>query len=269
MGLRINSNTPALFAQRQTGLLTGRINRGLQGLASGLRINRAADDAAGLAISERFRMQVRQYTQEVNNLQTGVNAIQTAEGGLGAQQDAVGRIRELAVQAANGTLTDEQRDAINQEAQQLLEQIGETAENTDFNGTQLLNGTNETIELGTEAGNEITINASTPADLGLEGLDLSTAEGAAAAIEQLDTANEQINENRASLGAQQNRLNQAIEVREGTAVNLQEAESRIRDLDIARATIEQSRNQVLLQSSLSALVQGNVIPQSAARLLGS
>lgn len=269
MGLRINQNIPALTASRQAGNSSRALGRSLNALSSGLRINRAADDAAGLAISERFRAQVRQYTVEANNLQSGVNAIQTAEGGLNAQQDAIQRIRELAVQASNGTLSDENRAALNQEAQQLMEQIDATAEGTQFNGTQVLNGDGTPVSLGTEAGDEFSVAQSTTATLGVDEVDLSTQEGAAAALEQLDTASTQIGQNRANLGAQQNRLEQGIASRELTAENLQASESAIRDLDVARATTEQVRNQILLQSSVAALAQGNVVPQTAAQLLGA
>ncbi len=213
MGLRINNNIPALGARRQAEVNSNALNRVLGQLGSGLRINRAADDAAGLAISERFRTQIRQFTQEAGNLQSGVNAIQTAEGGLSAQQDAVGRIRELAVQAANGTLTDDQRAAINDEAQQLLEQIDQTAEGATFNEQELLTGTGDPIELGTAAGDQIAINPST--------------------VDTLDTAETRISQNRAGLGAQENRLTHGISVRETTTQNLQESESMLRDLDVA------------------------------------
>lgn len=269
MGLQINNNIPGLNAQRQAQSTSRSLLRNFEQLATGLRINRAADDAAGLAISERFRTQVRQFTQEVNNIQSGINAVQTAEGGLGTQQDAVGRIRELAVQAANGTLTDDQRTALNAEAQQLLDQIGDTAENTEFNGRQLLNGTAATVPLGTEAGDQVNFGTSTVDALGLNGLDIGTQAGATAALDRLDTAAQRIDQNRANLGAQQNRLERGIEARETTSVNLQNSESLLRDLDIARATTERTRNQVLLQGSLSALVQGNLVPQSAAQLLGT
>ena len=268
MGLRINQNIPALNASRQAGNSSRALGRSLNALSSGLRINRAADDAAGLAISERFRSQVRQYTVEANNLQSGVNAIQTAEGGLSTQQDAIQRIRELAVQASNGTLSDDNRAALNQEAQQLMEQINTTAEGTQFNGTQLLNGDGTPVSLGTQAGNEFTVAQSTTTTLGLNGVDLSTAAGATAALDQLDAASTQVGQNRATLGAQQNRLEQGIASREMTAQNLQASESAIRDLDIARATTEQVRNQILLQSSVAALAQGNVIPADRRPIAG-
>jgi len=269
MGLKINNNIPALNAQRQTGAAAQGLRKTLEGLASGLRINRAADDAAGLAIAERFRGQVRQYAQEVNNLQTGVNVIETADQAVGTQQEAVGRLQELATQAANGTLNDEQRTAINQEAQQIVQQIGQTAENTEFNGVKLLNGTAGPIPVGTEAGNQININPTTPETLGIAGLNLGTREGATAALDTLSNAANRISQGRANLGAQNNRLATAIEARQTAGVNLQNSESVLRDQDVARAAVERTRNEMMLQQSLSALVQGNTIPQNAAQLLGT
>jgi len=269
MGLRVNNNVQGLNAQRQIGAANQALRKNLEGLAAGLRINRAADDAAGLAIAERFRTQVRQYTQEVNNLQMGVNAVQTAEGGLGTQQEAVGRIRELAVQAANGTLTDDQRAALNQEAQQLMEQIGNVAQNTQFNGRNLLDGTAANLELGTEGGIRVNFQAATVEALGLNGVNLATQGGATTALEQINTAINRLDQNRANLGAQENRLTRAIETRETATTNITESESRIRDLDIARAAMERTRNETMLQGGLYALIQGNVIPQAAAQLLGT
>lgn len=268
MGLRINTNVPAMGAARQTRQTTRGLNIALNRLASGLRINRAADDAAGLAIAERFRTRIRQFTQENSNLQSGINAAQTAEGGLNVQSEAVGRIRELAVQAASGTLSDEDRAALNQEAQQLLEQINDVGENTQFNEQALLNGEAENIELGTEGGATLNINESTVASLGLEDLDLGTAEGAQNAINALDTAAQRIDQNRGSLGAQQNRFERAIAQREIGIENNAASEAAIRDADIARVVMERTRNEVLLRGGLAALVQSNVVPQSALSLLG-
>ncbi len=268
MGLRINADIPAINARRQAQQTSNRLIQGLERLSSGLRINRAADDAAGLAIAERFRARIRQHTQEVNNLQTGVNVIQTAEGGLEAQQEGLGRLQELAVQAANGTLTDEQRAAINEEAQQIIEEIDVVAENTEFNETPLLNGATTTIELGTEGGNQINLNESTANALGVNTVDLTTQAGAAAAVETVGAAINQVSQNRAGLGAQENRLVRAIEQRETGIVNEEAAQSRIRDLDIARQTIEQARNEVLLQGGIAGMIQGNLQTQAAARLLG-
>lgn len=267
MGLGINTNTAALGAARQTERTAGLINRNLQQLSSALRINRAADDAAGLAIADRFNTLARQFRSEVNNLQSGISAAQTAEGGLSSQQDAVQRIRELAVQASNGTLTDDQRSALNAEAQQLLDQIGDTAQNTEFNGQQLLNQ-DQSIGLGVESDVSLDLQNADPTALGIAGIDLSTAAGAASAIESADNALAAISEQRANLGAQTNRFESAINQRAESEVNALDAESRIRDLDLARASIEQARNQVLLQGGLASLIQSNVTPQSALSLLG-
>ena len=268
MGLRVNTNVPGMTAARQTRGTTQGLNIAMRRLGSGLRINAAADDAAGLAIAERFRTQVRQYTQEANNLQSGINAARTAEGGLDIQQEAIGRIRELAVQAANGTLSPENREALNQEAQQLLEQIGDVAGETQFNGMALLNGEAENIDLGTEGTAQLNIGESTNASLGIEGLDISTVEGAANAMAQIDTAAIRISQNRASIGAQENRFERAVEQRGIGIENSAAAESAIRDADYAREFMNQTRNQILLQGGLAAMVQSNVVPQSALALLG-
>ena len=268
MGLNINTNIPALQASRQTRRSNGALTNVLAQLASQRRINRAADDAAGLAIAERFNTQIRQGQVEVNSLQSGINVAQTAEGGLAVQQDAVQRIRDLSLQAQNGTLSADNRAALNQEAQQLLQQIDSVATDTQFNGQNLLNQ-NNTIDLGTEGGNQITTTQSTTQSLGLNGLDISTAAGAGAALNAADNALGSIADNRAAIGAQQNRFESAINQREVAILNQQESESNIRDLDLARATVERTRNELLLQGGISTLVQSNVTPQSALRLLGT
>ncbi len=268
MGLNINSSIPALGALRQTNRSINRLNSGLEQLSSALRINRAADDAAGLAIAERFRTQVRQLNQEVGALQSGVNIAQTAEGALESQGAVVSRLQELATQAANGTLTDEQRGAINAEAQDLLGEIDAIAQDTEFNGTSPLDGSQTEVVLDVDGAEVITFNESTLDSLGLTDLDLSTAAGAQSALGALESAAAEINTNRASLGAEQNGLERSIEGRSQRAVNLQDAESRIRDLDVALAAIEQSRNEVLVQGGLSALIQGNVQNRNALTLLG-
>lgn len=268
MGVRVGNSLAALFAERQTGLAAGRLNRTLTQLGSGVRIGRAADDAAGLAIAERFRAEIRGLNQEINNIQTGINLTQTAEGGLSVQADAVGRIRELATRAASGLLTAEQRLELNEEAQQLLEQIENTAQNTEFNGTDLLNGTTNTVQLDGEGEVQVNLNESTTSSLGIDSVDISTAAGAQDAISALDTATARISQNRASVGAQQNRLRNAVEVRDQQALDQQAAESQIRDLDLARAVVARTRDQILLQSGVSAIAQGNLQNQTALRLLG-
>jgi flagellin len=266
MGLNLNTNISALQAGRQTKRASGALSDVLGKLATQRRINKAADDAAGLAIAERFNTQVRQGQVEINNLQSGINVAQTAEGGLDVQQDAVQRIRELSLQAQNGTLNDANRAALNEEAQQLRAQIDSVATDTEFNGQNLLDG-DTNIDLGA-SGNQINIASSNSTDLGLDTLDISTVEGAAAALDASDGALDQISSNRATIGAQQNRFESAINQREVGVLNAQEAESNIRDLDLARASIERSRNEILLQGSIGTLAQANVTPQSALNLLG-
>ncbi len=268
MGLSINTNNPALGAQNQTRRNILELNQVNERLASLQRINRAADDAAGLAIAERLNTLARQSQVEVNNLQSGINVAQTADSGLEIQQDAVQRIRDLSLQAANGTLSDDNRQALNAEVQQLLGQIDDVARDTQFNNQTLLDE-DRTISLGTESDSlQVETRASTLQSLGLTGLDISTAEGAASALEAVDTASESINANRSELGAQLNRFERAIEQREVEQVNTLDAESRIRDADVARLIIDRTMAEVRSQSGLSAIVQGNITSQSVLRVLG-
>lgn len=268
MGIRVNNPVQSLFAQRQTENANQRLARGLGQLASGLRITSAGVDAAGLAIAERFDTQVRQFNQEANSLQTGINAAQTAESALSVQGDAVQRIRELAVQSANGTLSNEQRAGLNEEAQQLVQQIEQVAQSTEFNGRRLLNGSTGTVTLDPAGAQQLTFPDSTSGALGVAGIDLSTEAGATAALGVLDAATTQISSNRATLGAQENGLATAINQRSDTAVNLADAESRIRDLDVARASVDQVRNQLLSRAGISGILRGNIESQTALTLLG-
>lgn len=267
MGLRVNTNVPALNAGRQTRRANSLLNNTLSQMASGLRINRAADDAAGLAIAEGLNSALRQGNMEINNLQSGINYAQTADGGLEAQQDATQRIRELAVQASNGTLSADQRTALNAEAQQLVEQIGDTAQDTQYNGQNLL-AQNTTLDVGVAGGMQVNINESTPNSLGLNSINLNTQAGAQTALKAIDTALNRISENRGNVGAQMNRMQTAIEQRQNGTVNAADAQSRIRDLDYARAAIDQTRGQILSQGGLSAMLQSNIVQQNALRLLG-
>jgi len=267
MGLSINTEAAGLFAQRQTNRSTGLLNRALQQLSTGQRINRAADDAAGLAIAERFQTQIRQGQVESNNLQSGLSALQTAEGGLQSQLDATQRLEELALQASSGLLTEGQRASINAEAQELIQEIDAIGANTQFNGTQLLDQ-DQTISLGTEGGSSVELSASTATSLGVDSIDLSTAEGAQAALGAIGDARSQITESLSNIGAQSNRIESSLSVRETNTVNAQESESRIRDADIAQALLARTRNQLLQQSGISGILQGNVAAQNAVNLLG-
>ncbi len=268
MGLQINGSGASLFALRQLDRTTRGIAGAQERLSSLLRINRAADDAAGLAIAEGFRSDVRQLNTEIRGIQSGVNLIQTAEGGLGAQSDAISRIRDLAVQAANGTLSDDQRQALNAEAQQLLQEIDSTAQNTEFNGLRPLDGSTGTVTLDAAGDLDIQFSESTVDSLGLNGLDISTQAGASAALATSDAALDQINQSRSTIGAQESGLASAADQRSIQSLNLREAESRIRDLEVAQAFVEQTRNQVLLQAGISAVAQANLQNETAATLLG-
>jgi flagellin len=269
MGLSINGPGASLFGLRQLERATRGLGATQEKLSSLQRINRAADDAAGLAISEGLRSQVRQLNTEAASIQSGVNLAQVAESGLTAQGEAVGRIRELALQASNGTLSAEQRQALNTEAQQLVQAIDDTSQNAEFNGVRPLDGSAGSITLDAAGSIGVQLQSSSVASLGLNGLDLSTQAGASAALNQLDNAAGAITQNRASLGAQQNRFEAAIDERELASQNLQEADSRLRDLDVARAAVEQSRNQILQQLGVAALAQSNVNRQLASKLLGA
>jgi flagellin len=268
MGVQLNLSVKSTFARRQTDQASRNLLANQEQLSSLLRINRASDDAAGLAIAEGFATQVRQYNQEVSNFQSGSNLLETTNSALGSQSDAISRVRELATQASNGTLNDDQRAALNQEAQQLLEQIDQTAQTTRFNETSPLNDGPQQISLDGAGDITLDFEESTVASLGLENIDLSTQVGAQAALEGLDTAQDQINSNRASIGTQQNTVQATIDQRSSASINLQEAESAIRDLDVGRAVIEQTRNELLLQAGVSAIVQGNTQSQNASILLG-
>lgn len=268
LSLAINTNVPGLEVSRQASRASSLLARTLQQLSSGKRINRAADDAAGLAIADQLDSAARQSQTEISNLQSGINVTQTADAGLASQQDATQRLRDLAVQASNGTLNDDQRAAINTEAQQLLGQINDTAQNTEFNGQNLLN--QDTNIAFTPSGNQqVAVRQSTTSSLGLDGLDLSSSGGAQSALDQIDSALENISDNRAAVGAQTSGLESAIEVRSTSLVNARASESAIRDLDVARASIDKARADVLGQAGLSALIQSRVTPQNALRLLGN
>ncbi len=268
MGLSINSNIPALQAGRQTRQANGLLSRTLQQLATARRINRAADDAAGLAIAEGFNTRARQGQVEINNLQSGVSLAQTADSGLSVQQDALQRLRDISLQASNGTLSESDRAALNAEAQQLQQQINSVAGDTQFNGTQVLNQ-DQTVDLGTEGGNQVQLQSSTAADLGVNTVDLTTPGGAQAATAAIDQALAGVADRRSNLGAQINRLGSAINQRETSVLAARESASQIRDADVARAVTERNRAQLLLQAGIGSIAQANVTPQTALNLLGS
>jgi flagellin len=270
MGLRINTNVAALNTARVLQRSTNDLNRSLERLSSGLRINRAADDAAGLAIAETFRSQVRGAQVAQRNSQEGVNLVQTAEGALSETTNILQRIRELAVQAANGTQSDQNRVSINAEVQQLLSQIDVIAQDTQFNGIHVLSvAQTVTLQRGPNVGETmlITVTGAKTGDLGLSGITVVSQALAVSVISLVDIALRSVNSIRSSLGAYQNRLEFTINTLAIQEENSAASESAIRDADIARETIRFTRNQILVNSGTAMLAQSNVIPQTALTLL--
>jgi len=275
MGLRINTNIAALNAARTLRGTTNDLNQSLERLSSGLRINRAADDAAGLAIAEGFNPIERGAQVAGRNTQDGINLVQTAEGGLIETTNILQRIRELALQAANGTQSDNNRAAIDTEVQQLLSQIDDIAQDTEFNGVRVLSGGQTvTLQSGFQQGQTLVLNVDDAGSAALvesattTDLNVSSVAGAVGAISQVDRALRSVKSLRATLGAQQNRLEFTINTLSIQEENSAASESAIRDADIARETIQFTRNQILLTAGTSVLAQSNIVPQTALQLLG-
>jgi flagellin len=275
MGLRIYNNVEAQNAHRQLSNTNAKLSGTMERLSSGLRINRAADDAAGLAVSEEMRTQIRGMKVASRNALDGVSLVQVADGALGGVNDMLQRIRDLAVQAANGTLTDQQRGNLDQEVQSVVAEMARVASDTEFNGIKILSGSVATaacavtLQVGANGSQVIafTIATMTASDLGISGVAVSTSASATAAIASIDAAIRNVNSQRASMGAIQNRLEQTISRLDLTSENLQAAESRIRDADMASEMIDFTRNQILQQSGTAMLAQANQAPQSILRLL--
>ncbi len=274
MGLRVNTNVASLNAQRNLANTTQRLGRSLERLSSGLRINRAADDAAGLAISESFRAEIRSLEQAQRNAFDAISLVQIAEGALDETGSNLIRIRELAVQAANGTLGSAERGSLNQEVQDLLAEIDRVAAVTNFNGIQPLAGASAavTFQVGVNGTSNDTITVSgtnaTAASIGVSGVSVATASGAQAALGALDSAIAAVASLRATFGTTQNRLESTIRSIAVAIENTSAAESRIRDVDVANETANLTRNQVLQQAGVSVLAQANVSTSIALSLLG-
>ena len=264
----------SLTAQRNLAGVTERLSGNFARLSSGLRITTAADDAAGLGISERMRAQIRSLDQAGRNAQDGISLVQTAEGALGESTANLGRMRELAIQASNGTLNTGDRQALDAEFQALIAEIDRVAGQTDFNGISLLDGSNGsvTFQVGTESGETITVSLADMSESGLSlnggTFDLTTVTNASAALATIDTAIDSVTGFRGDLGAIQNRLSSAVRSISSNRENLSGAESRIRDVDVARETADLTRNSILQQAATSILAQANVQPQLALSLLG-
>ena len=283
----INHNMSAMFADRVLGINQQNIQNDIEKLSSGQRINKAADDASGLAVSEKMRAQIRGLNQAEKNIQNGVSFIQTTEGYLQETQGIVGRIRELAVQSANGIYTQSDRAMIQVEVSQLVDEVNRVASQAQFNGMNMLTGAFSKTNAGS-AGLQIQVGANvdqnkkvyigtmTAAALGLattsgqgtQFLSLASPSQANMAIAKLDNAINKISSQRADLGAYQNRFQMAAKGVAVAAENLTASESRIRDVDMAKQMVDYTKNQVLAQASNAMLAQANVNTRSVLQLLG-
>ncbi|MFD2638999.1 flagellin N-terminal helical domain-containing protein [Piscibacillus salipiscarius] len=267
----INNNIPALNTHRQMGINQNAMQSSMEKLSSGLRINRAGDDAAGLAISEKMRGQIRGLDQASRNAQDGISMIQTAEGALNESHSILQRMRELAVQSANDTNTNEDRAELQKEVDALVEEIDRISQDTEFNTQTLLDGELEVnFHIGANEGQSIELGVG---DMSAEGLaineiDISEQEGADEAITTIQEAIDTVSGQRSDLGAVQNRLEHTIANLDNSSENLSAAESRIRDVDMAKEMMEMTRANILSQASQSMLAQANQQPQSVLQLLG-
>jgi flagellin len=282
----INHNLSAMNSSRNLGLTQFDTQNSMEKLSSGLRINKAADDASGLAVSEKMRSQVRGLNMAEKNIQNGVSFIQATEGYLQETQDILHRLRELSVQSANGIYTEEDRMQIQVEVSQLVDEINRVASHAQFNGMNILTGRFAEGSEGAVSVMQLQVGANmdqkesvfigtmTALALGLQEeqgnglLQLDSVDGANTAIGKLDAALENVNKQRANLGAYQNRFEMAAKGVAISAENLQAAESRIRDVDMASEIVELTRSQILNQAGSAMLAQANVKNQSVVQLLG-
>ena len=283
----INHNISAMTAHRNEKINTGNATGNMQKLSSGLRINRAGDDASGLAVSEKMRAQIRGLQQAARNAEDGISFIQTTEGFLQETSDILNRIRELAIQSSNGIYTSEDRMQIQVEVSQLVDEVDRIASHAQFNGLNMLTGrfavftgTNTvTASMWLHIGpnmdqrERMYIHTMPSEGLGIRQtgtgiiMSLSTPEQANRNIGILDEALKKVNKQRADLGAYQNRLNHAVRGIEVAAENMQASESTIRDLDMAKETVDFTKNQILSQTSTAMLAQANQQPQLILQLL--
>lgn len=276
MGMRIATNVAAINTQRNLTGSQRNIQNSMAQLSSGSRINRSADDAAGLAISENMKAQLRSSVQARRNANDGISLVQTAEGALAEISNITTRMRELGIQAASDTIGDKERGYINVEVQQLKNEMDRIAHTASWNSTKLLDGSTPMFDfqVGTYSTEKDVIsfdssnNVATLQALGLADLDFTDKEGARSALLKLDEAQGTVNGIRSSLGALQNRLGSTVDTLAVTEENLAAANSRIRDTDIASASSEMARNSVLLQAGVATLSQANQTSQLALKLLG-
>jgi len=265
MALRINSNVEAFNAHRQLVATGNKAAKAMEKLSSGYRINRAADDAAGLAISEKMRSQIGGLAQAQRNAQDGVSLVQTAEGSLNEVHAMLQRVRELAVQYKNGTLSDGDKTAIVSEVSQLTAEVERIGTSSKFNGISLLNGTGTvTFQVGAQDGDSISVATISLGDKTKVG---TLSLGSAAAIASIDSAINAVSSARAEFGAVQNRLEHTLKNLATYQENLMASESRIRDVDMAAEMVTFSKNQILSQAGTSMLAQANQAPQGVLSLL--
>ena len=284
----INHNMSAINAQRVQSDSVKEVTKNMEKLASGYRINRAADDASGLAVSEKMRSQIRVLNQASRNAADGISFIQTSEGYLQESQDVLQRLRELSVQSSNGIYTAQDRQQIQVEVSQLVDEIDRVASHAQFNGMNMLTGafakptgTNQVpgamwfhIGANVDQRTQVFIGTMTASALGLKDLasgkkiSLDSPDGANQAIMTFDSALNKISKQRADLGAYQNRLEFAVKGIDVSAENMQASESRIRDVDMAKQMVEYTKNQILVQSGNAMLAQANQRSQSTLQLLG-
>ncbi|MDE5054774.1 flagellin [Niallia taxi] len=268
--MRINHNIAALNTYRQLSSATNAQSKSMEKLSSGQRINRAGDDAAGLAISEKMRGQIRGLDQASRNSQDGISLIQTAEGALNETHAILQRMRELAVQGGNDTNTSDDRTQIQTEIDQLTKEVDRIANTTEFNTQNLLGGSfSATLQVGANDGQTINFSISKMDSTGLSIGTISVGSNSAASssISKLDEAIKTVSTQRSNLGALQNRLEHTINNLDTSSENLTAAESRVRDVDMAKEMMNQTKNSILSQAAQSMLAQANQQPQGVLQLL--
>jgi flagellin len=277
MGLRINTNVQSMMAQRSLSKVGQEQSNVFAQLSSGQRINKAADDAAGLAISEKLKAEVRSSQQAARNAGDGISVIQTAEGGLQEASNILIRLRELSVQSASDTIGDNERKFSDMEYQQLTNELQRVAESTDFNGIKLLSGEGDVMDFQVGSKNnpfqdrislDLTQTNATAKALEVEGTNVLSKVDAQNNLEKLDGAINKVNSNRANLGALQNRLQSTISNLDVKVENMSAANSRIRDTDVAAASAELARTNIVSQAATSVLAASNTSPAGALRLIG-
>lgn len=275
MALRINTNLASISAQKHLAKSTGMLGKSYEKLSSGLRVVRAADDAAGLGISERMRARIRSIAQASRNATDGISLVQTGEGGLNEINSILTRMRQLAVQSANGTASGSDRDTMDQELQQLVVEIDRIAQATTFNGNNLLDGSvsSVTLQIGENTVSgvdtmDLTLSSARTSALTLDSLDIGSGGDHNTAITNIDAAISAVTQLRGLLGAYQNRLQSTVNNLAVQVENLQAAESQIRDVDVAEETAQLTRLSIMQQAGISVLAQANVQPQTALSLIG-